>query len=117
MRRWGVHVSIIEPGNFIAATGIFTPEKIRQIANKMWNGMSEVTRQAYGKEAFDAQVETMNYYSGVGTTDTTPVVEAMVAALTDSRPRIRYEPKDWYWRLRTFVMTMLPQEIGDWLYY
>ncbi|XP_033635277.1 D-beta-hydroxybutyrate dehydrogenase, mitochondrial-like [Asterias rubens] len=117
MRRWGVHVSIIEPGNFIAATGIFTPEKIRQIANKMWDGMSEVTRQAYGKEAFDAQVETMSYYSGVGTTDTAPVVDAMVAALTDSRPRIRYEPKDLYWRLRTFVMSILPQEIGDWFYY
>ncbi|XP_038058696.1 D-beta-hydroxybutyrate dehydrogenase, mitochondrial-like [Patiria miniata] len=117
MRRWGVSVSIIEPGNFIAATGIFTQERIRQIASQMWEGASEETRQAYGKETFDTQVERMSYYSQVGTTDQSPVINAMVAAITDRRPKIRYEPKDWYWRVRTFIMTILPQEIGDWVYH
>ncbi|XP_022100733.1 D-beta-hydroxybutyrate dehydrogenase, mitochondrial-like [Acanthaster planci] len=117
MRRWGVRVSIIEPGNFIAATGIFTQERIHQIASQMWEDASEETRQAYGKETFDTQVERMNYYSQIGTTDPSPVIDAMVAAITDRHPRIRYEPKDWYWRLRTFIMTILPQRIGDWLYH
>ncbi|XP_072021917.1 D-beta-hydroxybutyrate dehydrogenase, mitochondrial-like [Amphiura filiformis] len=116
MKRWGVHVSIIEPGNFVAATGIFTKENIQRIGDKMWEAMPEEVRQDYGRDDFDKKVATMAYYSNIGTRDKTPVIDSFVGALLDKYPKIRYEPKDWYWHMRTFIMTHLPAVIGDNIY-
>ena len=116
MKRWGVHVSIIEPGNFVAATGIFTKDSIQRVGDNMWASMPEEIRQDYGKDYFDKKVATMAYYSNIGTTDKTPVIDMFIRALLDENPRIRYEPKDSYWHLRTFIMTHLPQFVGDYIY-
>ena len=116
MKRWGVNVSIIEPGNFVAATGIFTKESIQRVGENMWESMPEEVRQDYGKDYFDKKVATMAYYSNIGTRDKTPVIDSFIGALLDVSPKIRYEPKDWYWHVRTFIMTHLPAFIGDNIY-
>ncbi|XP_071957077.1 D-beta-hydroxybutyrate dehydrogenase, mitochondrial-like [Antedon mediterranea] len=117
MKEWGVHVSIIEPGNFVAATNIFTDESISKLSKKMWEEMSEEVQEAYGKGVFDGSVQIMKYYSECGVKDTSPVVNSLKDAVTKKYPKVRYEPKDLYWHVRTFVMLHMPHFISDRLYH
>ncbi len=36
-----VQVSILEPGNFVAATNIFNEQFVKEQADKMWDEMAE----------------------------------------------------------------------------
>ncbi|XP_033118092.1 D-beta-hydroxybutyrate dehydrogenase, mitochondrial-like isoform X2 [Anneissia japonica] len=117
MKKWGVHVSIIEPGNFIAATNIFTDESIKRLSTKLWNGMKPEVQEAYGREEFDKSVRTMRNFAENGVKDTSPVVNGMKDAVTSKYPKTRYEIKDLYWHIRTFIMLHLPEVVGDKLYH
>ena len=46
MARFNVNVSIIEPGNFIAATSIQNTS--REISRKFWDQLAEPIRKDYG---------------------------------------------------------------------
>ncbi|XP_038059238.1 D-beta-hydroxybutyrate dehydrogenase, mitochondrial-like [Patiria miniata] len=117
MRNWGVQVVIVEPGNFIGATGIFTQDKIDKIAEEMWSHMSDEVKESYGEDLFQSRVKRMRYFTRIGDTDTRPVIDALTDAVTDETPRVRYEPKTLYWRIRTFVMTILPHRVGNYFYH
>ncbi|XP_071801377.1 D-beta-hydroxybutyrate dehydrogenase, mitochondrial-like [Asterias amurensis] len=117
MRRWGVQVIVVEPGNYIAATGIFTQEKIDKIAEELERDLPAEVRESYGEDFFQSRVQRMRHFTRIGDTDKQPVVDAMVAAVIDVNPQIRYEPKTLYWRIRTFVMCCLPQLVGDFFYH
>ncbi|XP_044526808.1 D-beta-hydroxybutyrate dehydrogenase, mitochondrial [Gracilinanus agilis] len=112
----GVRVSVVEPGNFIAATSLYSPERIRAIANMMWNNLPEVVRQDYGREYFEESVTKMESYCNSGSTDTSSVIRAVQHALTSARPYTRYHPMDYYWWLRMQIMTHTPGAISDMLY-
>lgn len=56
MSGFGVHVSILEPGNFIAGTNIFNERFVAAQADQMWAGMGEEVKQVYGKQYFDKKV-------------------------------------------------------------
>lgn len=116
MRSWGVAVSVIEPGNFVAATNIFTDDAVRAQGEAMWNALSQRARSDYTREYFEATVERMLYYTNVGIHDITPVIEAMTAALTQASPRARYSPMDLATRVRIFVATHLPEYFYDTFY-
>eukprot|EP00058_Branchiostoma_floridae_P027066 XP_002612557.1 3-hydroxybutyrate dehydrogenase [Branchiostoma floridae] len=116
MKRWGVDVSIIEPGNFISATNIFTEESIENTALELWDGMTEEVKEAYGKKALDDYKLLMHQYATEGSRDTSPVVDAMVAAVVAVSPKVRYKPMQFYWHVKTFVMTHLPEWIADNIY-
>ncbi|XP_042210717.1 D-beta-hydroxybutyrate dehydrogenase, mitochondrial-like isoform X2 [Homarus americanus] len=66
MRSWGVKVSIIEPGNYIAGTNIFTESLIQEHGRKMWEAMSEEVKADYGKDHFQARIDLMRQYSKAG---------------------------------------------------
>nr|XP_053633057.1 D-beta-hydroxybutyrate dehydrogenase, mitochondrial-like [Cherax quadricarinatus] len=66
MRSWGVKVSIIEPGNFIAGTSIFSETSINDAAKTMWETMSDDVRSDYGREHFEARVNLMKKYAKIG---------------------------------------------------
>ncbi|RXG72167.1 D-beta-hydroxybutyrate dehydrogenase, mitochondrial, partial [Armadillidium vulgare] len=74
MKPLGIDVCIIEPGNFCAATGIFTPDSVEKIAENMWETMSEETRELCGKENFRKNVEIMKTFIVGGNTDVMPVL-------------------------------------------
>lgn len=116
MHPLGVKVSVVEPGNFIAATSLYTPERIQAIANKMWDELPEVVRKDYGRKYFDEKIATMETYCNSGSTDTSPVINSVTHALTATTPYTRYHPMDYYWWLRMQVMTHLPGAISDRLY-
>ncbi|KAJ9580149.1 hypothetical protein L9F63_004222, partial [Diploptera punctata] len=66
MRRWGVNVSVIEPGNFVNATGIFTTDVIRKQAADLWEQMSDRVKKDYTKDYYDNLINNMIKYSTVG---------------------------------------------------
>ncbi|XP_004745360.1 D-beta-hydroxybutyrate dehydrogenase, mitochondrial isoform X1 [Mustela lutreola] len=116
MHPLGVKVSVVEPGNFIAATSLYSPERIQAIANKMWDELPEVVRQDYGRKYFDEKIAKMETYCNSGSTDTSPVINAVTHALTSASPYTRYHPMDYYWWLRMQVMTHLPAAVSDRIY-
>eukprot|EP00058_Branchiostoma_floridae_P027065 XP_002612556.1 3-hydroxybutyrate dehydrogenase [Branchiostoma floridae] len=116
MKRWGVDVSIIEPGNFISATNIFNKQGIERTAKELWDGMTDEVKEAYGKKALDDYKLLMHQYATEGSRDTSPVVDAMVAAVVAVSPKVRYNPMQFYWHVRTFIMTHLPEWIADNIY-
>ncbi|XP_063237299.1 D-beta-hydroxybutyrate dehydrogenase, mitochondrial-like [Bacillus rossius redtenbacheri] len=116
MRKWGVEVVIIEPGNFVNATGIFTPDSIRRDAEALWKRIPSDVQKDYTKEYFDAVIENMIYYSTKGTTDKSSVLDAMTLALLHRYPHPRYQPMEVYFKVRTWVNTHLPEWVYEKLY-
>ncbi|KAK8746641.1 hypothetical protein OTU49_017118, partial [Cherax quadricarinatus] len=116
MKVWGVKVCLVEPGNYVAATNIFTDESVRQQAQVMWTAMTEEVQQDFPRSYFDSQVNLMMSYTNAGTRDVNDVVEAMTAALTQKYPRARYLPMDVTTRIRIFVATHLPEWVYDTCY-
>ncbi|OCT80704.1 D-beta-hydroxybutyrate dehydrogenase, mitochondrial isoform X2 [Xenopus laevis] len=116
MHPLGVKVSVVEPGNFIAATSLYSPEKIKAIGDKMWEELPEVIKNDYGRKYFDEKIARMNTYCNSGSTDTSEVIDAITHALTASTPYTRYHPMDYYWWLRMQIMTHMPGAISDKIY-
>uniref|UniRef100_A0A4X2LZ18 D-beta-hydroxybutyrate dehydrogenase, mitochondrial n=1 Tax=Vombatus ursinus TaxID=29139 RepID=A0A4X2LZ18_VOMUR len=104
----GVKVSVVEPGNFISATELYRPERIRAIAEEMWNNLPEVVCKDYGRQHFDEKISNIEQYCSSASTDTTPVTEAVNHALTSKTPYTRYHPMDYYWWLRMQITTHTP---------
>ncbi|XP_073531141.1 D-beta-hydroxybutyrate dehydrogenase, mitochondrial [Phyllobates terribilis] len=116
MHPLGVKVSVVEPGNFIAATSLYSPEKIKAIGDKMWDELSETVKNDYGRKYFDEKIARMHTYCNSGSTDTSPVINDVTHALTAEAPYTRYNPMDYYWWTRMQVMTHLPGAISDKIY-
>jgi len=89
LRSFGVHVSIVEPGNFIAgkcnfistlqliiklnyinnffkATSLYSMDAVKAHASKMWDNMSEELKNAYGENYFNRVFENMVNYTTKG---------------------------------------------------
>lgn len=57
MIPFNVKVSMIEPGNFLAATNVLSgKEGLIAMANKTWHKLDESIQKDYGKETFDRQL-------------------------------------------------------------
>ncbi|XP_040284256.1 D-beta-hydroxybutyrate dehydrogenase, mitochondrial [Bufo bufo] len=116
MHPLGVKVSVIEPGNFIAATSLYSQGKIKEIAEKMWKDLPETVKNDYGRKYFDDKIAKMHTYCNSGSTDTSSVMNAITHALTAPTPYTRYHPMDYYWWIRMQIMTHLPGAISDRIY-
>ncbi|XP_068604097.1 D-beta-hydroxybutyrate dehydrogenase, mitochondrial [Brachionichthys hirsutus] len=117
MKTWGVKVSIIEPANFILATGIITREIVDETASKMWDEAPEHVKEDYGKAKFERLVSQMRAYCNSGQKEVTPVLDDITDAIMSKRPYTRYNPSDPYWWIRLQLMTHLPGAISDFLYF
>ncbi|CAK8691358.1 unnamed protein product [Clavelina lepadiformis] len=116
MRRWGVKVSIIEPGNYIAGTDIFTKESVKEMSKLLWNNMPDNIKEDYGQELFDFRVNQLVGYTNAGMSDLSPVLNAYEDALLSRFPFIRYQPMESYWTIRSFIFTHFPACIADYWY-
>lgn len=113
MRPWGVAVSLIEPGNHVAATNILTNDSVKAHSEAMWAAMSQGVRDDYTKEYFSATIEKILGFINGGSRDKSAVVQDITAALTHVSPRARYMPMDATYRLKIFINTHLPEYIYD----
>jgi 3-hydroxybutyrate dehydrogenase len=116
MKRWGVSVTCIEPGNFIAGTAIYAGDAVKRQADHMWNNMSEVAKEDYTKEYFDAFIEKMNYYASNGDTNIEPVVNTLADAVGHTYPQTRYQIFSLDEKIKAFVATHLPSIVFDYFY-
>ncbi|XP_009280690.2 PREDICTED: D-beta-hydroxybutyrate dehydrogenase, mitochondrial [Aptenodytes forsteri] len=116
MYRWGVRVILIEPSNFVAATGILTADSIDKQAEALWSGAGDTVREDYGREYFTRHVALMKSFVNSGLKDMSLVLNDITDALTSPCPNNRYNPMETYWWVRLQVMTHLPTAIADWLY-
>ena len=89
MSSFGVSVSILEPGNFIAGTNIFNEKFVKAQADLMWNAMDAEVKNVYGKEYFDKKVEVMRSYMNNGISDISPVIDSYTDALLDMYPQVK----------------------------
>uniref|UniRef100_A0A3Q3VXG0 Uncharacterized protein n=1 Tax=Mola mola TaxID=94237 RepID=A0A3Q3VXG0_MOLML len=116
MKAWGVKVSIIEPGNFIVATGILTHDTVASTGNKLWNEAPLHVKEDYGQAHFKQRMALMRSYCNSGQKDVAPVLDDITDAIMSRRPYTRYTPMEPYWWIRTQLMTHLPAAISDFLY-
>ncbi|XP_061569965.1 D-beta-hydroxybutyrate dehydrogenase, mitochondrial [Cololabis saira] len=117
MKTWGVKVSVIEPGNFIVATGILTRDIVATTANKLWNEAPSEVKEDYGKTHFEQHMALMRSYCNSGEKDMAPVLDDITDAIVSKRPYTRYNPMEPHWWIRMQVMTHLPGAISDFLYF
>ena len=68
MKRFGVDVVIIEPGNFIAGTALFSGDVVQRQTKALWDNMSEEVRNAYGEDYFNARIGAMKNFATTGVT-------------------------------------------------
>ena len=78
--------------------------------------MPTSAQRDYGREYFDTTVAGMAGYVGEGCPSKMPVIDCVMKALLDRRPRIRYSPKAFNEHVMSFVMTHFPHEISDYIY-
>ena len=47
---------MLEPGNYIAGTNIFTKQSVKKLADEIWSKMTDGVKADYGKAWFDSRV-------------------------------------------------------------
>lgn len=117
MKSWGVKVSVVEPGNFIVATGILTRDIVSATANKLWSEAPSEVKEDYGQSHFEQHMALMRSYCNSGQKEVTPVLNDITDALVSKRPYTRYNPMEPYWWIRVQAMTHLPGAISDFFYF
>lgn len=117
MKAWGVKVSVIEPGNFIVATGILTRDIVASTAEKLWKEAPPGVQEDYGKPHFEHHMALMRSYCNSGQRDTAPVLDDITDAIVSKRPYTRYNPMEPYWWVRMQAISHLPGAVSDRLYF
>ncbi|XP_033733591.1 D-beta-hydroxybutyrate dehydrogenase, mitochondrial-like [Pecten maximus] len=125
MKKFGVNVSIIEPGQFSAATSVFGPEQRKRLKKEidyMWEQASDDVRQTYGRPYFDDIYQMMkkNDTSMIGTMSADPVINAIEDSLINVTPMARYMIGGSFSALDKLailakVYKILPEFISDWI--
>uniref|UniRef100_K1QYM4 D-beta-hydroxybutyrate dehydrogenase, mitochondrial n=1 Tax=Magallana gigas TaxID=29159 RepID=K1QYM4_MAGGI len=93
MRKFGVKVVVVEPGNFGGATGMLNEKSLaimRRDFDTMWAEAGEEVRETYGKEYLDRLFEGAKGTSATSYPTLAPVLDALEDAVVNQNPRIRY---------------------------
>ncbi|XP_021353477.1 D-beta-hydroxybutyrate dehydrogenase, mitochondrial-like [Mizuhopecten yessoensis] len=94
MKKFGVKVAVIEPGQYDGATSISSPEQLKRLRKEidyMWEKASEEVRQTYGRSYFDAIYQGMEREtSGGRQMSADPVMNAIEDSLINVTPQARY---------------------------
>ena len=93
MHKWGVKVSIIEPGGF--KTPMMEESFIVQSMDKIWNETNESVRNDYGLQYFESQKKSfLDLMKVVKPGDIEICVNDMLDAIRNVEPKISYIPFD-----------------------
>ncbi|XP_031705756.1 D-beta-hydroxybutyrate dehydrogenase, mitochondrial [Anarrhichthys ocellatus] len=117
MKTRGVKVSIIEPGNFTAATSIMTRDAVASTANKLWREAPSQVKEDYGKAHFEHLMALIRSSSNSGQKDPASVLDDITDAIMSKHPYTRYHPMEPHSWIRVQLMTHLPGAISDFLYF
>lgn len=116
MKSWGVDVCIIEPGNYVAGTSVYTEKVVDANAESLWRDMDDQVKEDYGgRDGFDRVLASQKRICSTGFKDITPVVTAMDDSLTQKYPQERYQPMGLYLYLITFISQHFPEWVSDYI--
>ncbi|XP_071147897.1 D-beta-hydroxybutyrate dehydrogenase, mitochondrial-like [Mytilus edulis] len=95
MVKFGIKVSIVEPGWFPLATAsmsIETCERVKKDCEEQWKEASEEIKRLYGRKYFFAWYDEMlvNRNDTRAASSSEPVIDALVDALRNVHPKYRY---------------------------
>ncbi|KAF4532046.1 hypothetical protein B566_EDAN015572 [Ephemera danica] len=99
MRRWGVDVVLVEPGD--ALTGSlewFSEERVLRQAREAWANMQQEQRDEYGEKHFETVRQVYDYTKNDQEVDLGPVLRSLTDAVTRTFPLPRYQvlsPAEW----------------------
>ncbi|XP_069118095.1 D-beta-hydroxybutyrate dehydrogenase, mitochondrial-like isoform X2 [Argopecten irradians] len=122
MKKFGVNVSVIEPGAYDEATAISSPEqmiRIRRELDHMWDQATEEVRQTYGRSYVDAIYKALKVdFSREMSAD--PVINAIEDSLVNVTPQPRYVVGGTFYVVDKLavlarVYNFLPESISDWI--
>lgn len=89
MKKFGVHVSIVEPTGF--RTGNTQEQNLLNRLDEVWTNLDEATKLTYGRPYIESlYTNIINIAQRKLPTDLTPVIRAIRSALLSRRPRDRY---------------------------
>ncbi|XP_062583410.1 short-chain dehydrogenase/reductase family 9C member 7-like [Saccostrea cucullata] len=123
MRKFGMKVVLVEPGNFGGATGMLNEKSLaimKRDFNTMWTEAGEEVRETYGKEYLDRLFEGAKGTSSTSYPTLGPVLDALEDAVINQSPRIRYLVDGGNGLFDVFCMlarlnSFLPEVVMDWM--
>ncbi|XP_052780443.1 D-beta-hydroxybutyrate dehydrogenase, mitochondrial-like isoform X2 [Mya arenaria] len=128
MRKFGVRVIIVEPGDFGGTTGMLSPKSLRWLKSQMdamWESASPEIQAAYGQEYHDALYNGAVSAAREAAKSMAPVIDAMEDAVLCVTPRIRYlvdgsnkilDLNNWLIRIGWFIPESTMDTILDYKY-
>ncbi|XP_046399049.1 D-beta-hydroxybutyrate dehydrogenase, mitochondrial-like [Ischnura elegans] len=117
MRRWGVDVVVVTPGESLSGS-FLTEERLVDQARSMWAWLGDAAKGEIGQDYFEMKVRSLRPYVEMQQ----PEVElyAVLRALTDAVSRTfplhRYQPVQPQERLKTFVAEHMPRSFYEIVY-
>ncbi|XP_048762664.1 D-beta-hydroxybutyrate dehydrogenase, mitochondrial-like [Ostrea edulis] len=123
MRKFGVKVVIVEPGNFGGATGMLNEKSLaimKRDFNTMWTEAGEEVKETYGKEYLDRLFEGAKGTSATSYPTLAPVLNALEDAVINQNPKIRYLVDGGNGMIDVFCIlarlySFLPESVMDWI--
>ncbi|XP_064002191.1 D-beta-hydroxybutyrate dehydrogenase, mitochondrial-like [Pogoniulus pusillus] len=109
MKKFGVQVCIIQPGNYARSTQIQPPVN----AEEIWNELNEEEKAVYNKEYVQERANFFNSILSEGSPNGSEVVDAMVDALMSPAPKARYMVAKLKEKALVFVCTLFPTIVMD----
>ncbi|XP_067310833.1 retinol dehydrogenase 16 [Pseudorasbora parva] len=109
MASFGVKVSIIQPGNFGAATNIVH----KKMPQEIWDEFDDARKLTFNQKYVGMACEYFNSLSFSGFKDCTLVINAMLHALMAAKPQTRYLLVSWTDMVFFYMCPMLPTFVTD----
>ncbi|XP_026701551.1 D-beta-hydroxybutyrate dehydrogenase, mitochondrial-like isoform X2 [Athene cunicularia] len=113
MKKFGVWVCIIQPGNYARSTKIQPPDS----AEEIWIELRDEEKADYNREYVQEQANFFNSILGEGSTNGNEFVDAMVDALMYPAPKAHYMVAKLEERALVFVCALLPTVVMDSLFF
>ncbi|NWR60161.1 BDH protein, partial [Bucorvus abyssinicus] len=109
MKKFGVQVCVIQPGNYACSTKIQPPVS----AEEIWNELGDEEKAVYNKEYVQERANFFNNILSEGSTNGNEVVDAMVDALMSPAPKARYMVAKLKEKALVFVCALFPTVVMD----
>ncbi|XP_071440381.1 D-beta-hydroxybutyrate dehydrogenase, mitochondrial-like [Hetaerina americana] len=117
MRRWGVDVVVVTPGESLSGS-FLTEERLVDQARSMWAWLGDAAKGEIGQDYFEMKVRSLRPYVEIQQPE--PELYSVLRALTDGVSRTfplpRYQPVPPQERLKTFVAEYFPRSFYEIIY-